>query len=473
MKTVAALPKVILISLAVAAIAYACTFLVKPTYQSEEVFYFPQAQSESSPLEMLKNGNGSDGSVSLLNGALASPLVGAGPQTASGIVTSHTAIRSCVDDLSLDHQWGLTKNEAYDRLDKWADAKIDKNGMLVVSTLAETPDQAVLILNNLQAYLDARSAALTVNVSRSNRQYLEKRVSNAEQEVDKIQNRLVATMETAPYADINDLMKSYMQARANLQQAEVSQGAAESKLAVLEADTKRIAAGGKSYAENLVALQTLNANVKTLTDELQTRRLALTDAIANFTKDSPEYRNAVRNVQNAESVSKDVFKASQSKFLNGLTPELIQARAELSALKSSTSKFETIMTGYEKNVVEAPKQFASVQRMRMEFDAAMKAYGMLRQQLELAKLAESRDPSRFAVIDPPYPNPKPVGPRRGLISAVVFILAGLVQLALMSLRDETDDYSDGNPELNGHAKGRKESARAVAEDPTGSVERKA
>ena len=213
-------------------------------------------------------------------------------------------------------------------------------------------------------------------------------------------------------------------------------------------------AGPNSFPNNVITMGQLNTDVKTLTDQIQQRRLALADTMATFTKDSKEYKDAVNSMKNVETVSNDVMQAGKNKVDNGLTPEIIQAKSQLSGLKKTTEESERILAKYEGSVALAPQQFVTVEREKSEFDAAMKAYGLLRQQLELARLAESRDPTKFAVVDDPYPNPKPVGPRRGLIAAIVFVLAGLVQLALMSLREDASDHTDVPAELNGRTRRR-------------------
>ncbi len=457
MTTISALPRVIIVSLLFGGIAYAFTFTMKPTYESDEVLYFPQSAGSTNPMDLLKSGgaNVDNGAVKLMNGVLVSPLVGAGAETASGIVTSHTAIRTTVDTLDLDKKWALQKEDAYDQLAKWADAKVDKNGMLDISTKAYSPQQAVDILKTLERYLAVRSSQLTVNVSKSNREYLEKRVTSAEGEVNRIQGDLVQTMRQSPLADVPDLMKNYYAAQVDLQKAEVAQVAAAGKLTALEAESKELVGGPDSFPNNIMKMSAFNTDVKTLTDQIQTRRLALSDAMANFTPNSAEYKKAVKDVTNAESIGKEITKNGRGKVDSGLTPDLILARSDLAALKDSTGRYQKILDQYEASALQAPGQFAAVERKKAEFDEGMKAYGLLRQQLELAKLAESRDPSKFAVLDEPYPNSKPVGPRRGLISAIVFLVAGLVQLALLSLREETVD-AGVHPELNGQTKARRE-----------------
>lgn len=456
MTTISSLPRVIIVSLVFGGLAYAFTYTMKPTYESDEVLYFPQAAGTSNPLDMLKEGADVDkGAVKLMNGVLVSPLVGAGAETASGIVTSHTAIRTTVDTLDLDKKWKVSKEDAYERLDKWSDAKVDKNGMLDVSTKAESPQQAVDILKTLERYLAVRSSQLTVNVSKSNREYLEKRVAQAEIEVDHIQNQLVQTMRSSPLADVDDLMKNYFAAEVDLQKAEVAEVAADGKFRALEAESKQLVSGPDSFPNNVMTMGAFNSDVRALTNEIQTRRLALSDAMANFTPDSAEYKKAVKDVQDAEGIGKEISKTSRGIVGSGLTPDLIQAKSDLTSLQDSTVRYQKILDDYGRKTVQAPSQFAAVERMKSEFDGAMKAYGTLRQQLELARLAESRDPSKFAVLDEPYPNPKPVGPLRGLIAAVVFLVAGLVQLALLSLREENTG-GDVHPELNGRTKPRRE-----------------
>jgi uncharacterized protein involved in exopolysaccharide biosynthesis len=163
------------------------------------------------------------------------------------------------------------------------------------------------------------------------------------------------------------------------------------------------------------------------------------------------------------------LEVGRQKIDSGMTPDLIQARSELSALKSSTQRYAQILNDYSKIALQAPRQFAAVERTKMEFQGAMHGYGELRAQLEMARLAESRDPSRFAIIDQPYANPKPVSPRRGLISGIALVLAGLLQLALLSLKAEDGDDIEPSP-LNGHGK-RREVPRSEDAEPKPVIEK--
>jgi len=443
MKTIAALPRVIGVSLLFGAAAYACTYLVKPTYESQEVLYFPQASGGSSPMDLLKGGAASDaGNVNLVGGMIVSPLVGGAPDAASGIITSKAAMRNTVDTLNLDQAWKTSKADAYDRVDGWTDAKVDKNGMLDVTAKAESPDQAVQILHSLRAYLEKRSQEMTLNVSRQNREYLEKRVASAAHEVNQIQLQLVDTMRNSPLADVGDVMKGYFAARDDLQKAQVAEATEAARLDSLQSQMKQLLARKDSFPNSVTALSSLDSDAKSLTDEIQARQLALDDAIANFTPNSPEVRSALRAVKTANAVSKQIVSAGQQDIKDGLTPDMIQAKSQLVALKTSTERYASILDAYQKSTIQAPREYAAVERMKMEFETSMKAYGALRGQLEMARLAENRDPSRFTVMDEAYPNPKPVGPHRGMITAVVFLLAGLFQLALISLKEEPIPQSD-------------------------------
>ena len=171
------------------------------------------------------------------------------------------------------------------------------------------------------------------------------------------------------------------------------------------------------------AIQAANASLTRLTDEIQSRRLTLEEIDASFQKQSPEYRAALKGVRDVESVAQEVLKAQSSAVAGGRTPELALANAELAALSKTVTEYESGINQFEKELSESPQKFAAVERAQTDFQTGLASLARLRGELEMARLAEIRDPSRYEVVDAPFENREPVSPRRALLAGAAFLLA--------------------------------------------------
>ncbi|MBL8066724.1 MAG: hypothetical protein JNM34_12835 [Chthonomonadaceae bacterium] len=165
--------------------------------------------------------------------------------------------------------------------------------------------------------------------------------------------------------------------------------------------------------------------LKTLSDELQKRRLALLDAASEFQPDTPEYRNAKRELDNAQRVIRQSVEEQRNALKKGLNPALIQAQAELAGLERSVVAAGKLVRDYQNKVADTPKTEESFG----EYQALIDVRTMLTKELERAKLNESSDPSRFEVLDPPSSDTKPESPRPLLLSAIAFVAVAAVMIA--------------------------------------------
>lgn len=429
-------------SLALAALVYAGTYLLPMTYSSYTSLYFPQAQqSAASPLSLVKPGaDGDSGIVTNLGGALTSPLVGSGAQTAMGIVTSQTALREVILKFGLTKRWDLPIEKTLRKLRSRVTTSVDKNGFLILEVEAETPEEAVEMVNTLLRHLDRRAEELTLNVSRKNREILEAQVARTEKRLSGLQDEMVVAMRNAVVTNLPEVQRVYLDTRQRLTEARVQEASARAQLTALENSLKRIYAQ-EQFPANLGTVQAANASLNKLTDEIQARRLSLEEIGASFRKESPEYRAALTAVRNVETVASQVIEAQRNAVSQGLTPELARAKAELAALSVTTRDYDASLSRFEKDLAESPSRYASVERAQGEFSNALSGLGRLRGELELARVAEMRDPSRYELVDAPMPNREPVSPRRALISGAAFLLAFAlftVPWVLGRLREEGD-----------------------------------
>ncbi|MBV6457693.1 MAG: hypothetical protein HONBIEJF_00810 [Fimbriimonadaceae bacterium] len=420
------------VTFVIGVVTYAITFLLPTLYSSNLVLYFPQSQASSpnNPLDALRGQRGGNDptSMPLLRNAFYSPLVGAGEQTAVGILQSRTAMAEVVKKLDLARHWKKSEFRAVDELKNRVTFVTEKSGFVTVSADMESPKLASDVVEALFAHLERRSKELTLNISAKNRSEVESQLEDQRGRLTEAKNALQAQMLSAPAANIQEIQKIYFDAYGKLNEAVVKAQGAKRQLNLIEANARELLAQGSTYPGNVVAL---TANEKSMLEklitELQIRRQALSDAKQSFTNDSPEFREAARAVQSVEQVAKDVTGKQKELASKGLLPAQAQARSALAMLEGEITAFRNTVDGYARMMRQTPAQFIRIETARANFTNALTRLAQLEVDLDMAKLAESRDPSRFEVVDAPVENPESVAPRRARIAGGIALLALLIQ----------------------------------------------
>lgn len=414
------------------ALTYAITFLLPTLYASNLVLYFPQSQASSpnNPLDALRGQRGGNDptSMPLLRNAFYSPLVGAGEQTAVGILQSRTAMAEVVKKLDLTRRWQKSEFRAIEELKNRVTFVTEKSGFVTVSADMESPKLASEVVEALFAHLERRSKELTLNISAKNRSEVETQLEDQRERLAEAKDALQAQMLSAPAANIEQIQKIYFDAYGKLNEAVVKAQGAKRQLTLVENNARELLAQGSTYPGNVVALTASEKSMlEKLITELQTRRQALSDARQNYTNDSPEFREAAKAVNSVEQVAKDVTGKQKELAEKGLLPAQAAARSALAMLEGEISAFRKTVDQYADLMRQTPSQFIRIESARANFTNAMTRVAQLEVDLDMAKLAESRDPSRFEVVDAPVENPEPVAPRRARIAGGIALLALLIQ----------------------------------------------
>ena len=409
----------------IGAVAYAGTYQLPTTFKSYASLYFPQSQMglQSPALSLVSPGSEGDaGVVRSLGGALSSPLVGSGAQTATGILMSQTCLREVIAKHGLTKAWDLPIDKTLRKLRGRVTTSVDKNGFLVLEVEAESPQECIAEIGTFMKHLDKRSEELSINVSRRNREIIEQRVKLNTSVVAGLQSVMVDTMANALVTNLPEVQRLYLEARQQLSETRIREASALAQMNSLERSLKQIYARGQ-FPSNLGAIQAANASLTRLTDEIQSRRLSLEEIGASFQRESPEYRAALKGVRDAESVASKVLAAQSDAVTAGLTPELAQAKAELAALSKTAGAYDASLSRFEKELAESPEKYAAVTRAESDFQTALASLAKLKAELEMARLAEIRDPSRYEVVDAPFEDREPASPRRALLAGAAFLLA--------------------------------------------------
>lgn len=436
------------LSCGVAVCAYGVAMLLPKTYTSSMTLFFPANQAK--PMGGIQALTGaaapeSDGtSVSNMGGMFVSPLVGSGPQTATGILTSRTCMLDVTKRLGLADHWRLSELKAADKLDGATSVHTEKSGFLIIDCNLDSAELSQKAVQAMYDHLNRRSSELTINVSKSNRIQVQQRFDEAVKEVKAKQQKLSDAMAGLPVSDAKEFDKVLLQARTQLDQAKVSQGSYRKQLAVLKAALGKVLNPKAKYPANVAALgstgsaaasATATQTLNQLQNEIEQRQIELEDAGRKFAKGSPEYAAIKRKLDAAEAVAAKVISGRRQQADDGTRPDVLAVETQIEALGATIEGYEKVLNDYRGIAGQLPKQTSSLAAIQAEFNAALRKRESLDVELSRAKLAEERDQSRFEVVDPAILQPDPVAPRKGVIAVIFFLLALGVQFAPMVLKD--------------------------------------
>jgi uncharacterized protein involved in exopolysaccharide biosynthesis len=426
--------RISLASVGIALATYLLMGLLPKEYESFQSLYFPASQTPSpgGALAALQ-GQASDKDTVMpgLRNAVSNPLVGSGAQTASGILTSRTCLAETVDKLDLGKLWNKTRSKAIRELEDRVDVRVEKTGFLRITVSAESPALAVRILQTMHAHLKRRSEELTLNVARRNREFIEDRLAIARREVEQERERLSRGGAISPTADISAIAKVYWESVGRLDEAKAQERQVATLLVELEANLRRTLAAARGAGSDAVVLGELGAAEVTRTNtvlgelagKLQEARMSLSDASTKFARTSAEYREIERRLGSVQRYADRVIADQERAINDGTSPQLSRTRAQLEALRASIRASEKNLSEFSKDLSRVPGEYAAGEDARARFAAALERRSLLEAEVEFARIAEARDPSRFEIVDAPMENPDPVGPRKALFAGLAFIVA--------------------------------------------------
>lgn len=88
----------------------------------------------------------------------------------------------------------------------------------------------------------------------------------------------------------------------------------------------------------------------------------------------------------------------------------------------------------ERSLMEIPKIGLAYARKMREVKITQKIYGMLLEQLEMAKIEAQKDVESFEIIDPPLIPEKRIKPKRTLTVAIAAVCSGMLSVMLVLLQ---------------------------------------
>ncbi len=417
-------------SILAAAIAFGVSFAIPARFNSYATLYFPLAQSRSiSALAGLAGEPAPGGAVSNFGGALVSPVVGGAPQTAMGILESYACREKVVERAGLESTWGLSKPQAVEKLAERTSVGLDRHGFVRIEMSLESAATAATIVSAYLEVLAETGDRLSLNVSQKNREFIEQKVVAERRAVETLEKQLVQDLAQLSTGGIEGLSELYIQTRGKLADAEVGAAAARTQMREVDTTLQKLYAQARRDPAALSMIEDLGGQIKL-------RRLALEDAEAKFVRTSAEVKTQKETVQSAERVAQSLVESKENARQAGTAAEIAALRADWKRLETQASGYAERLRALGERLRREPEKQVAVESLQRQLQMKSANLAKLEAELQLAMIAESRDPSQFEVVDSPRPADRSSYPRRILWAVVAWVGAFLLQAGFAAVKSD-------------------------------------
>lgn len=298
--------------------------------------------------------------------------------------------------------------------------------ILKLTVNAETPEQAQkanLLL--VQGFLH-RLTGLTRAEQKATREFLDGRVNESRQELDKTELALQEYKKKhkiiSPTDTIKALTERFLLVDKNKAENQIALATAQAKLAAVngqlggEAQSSADNATVQQYRAKLAELEITRAGYLEKYTEKHPKMIEINDAIAQ-----------VRSQMQAEAAKVAALEApSDNPVHQGLLAAKYQSQAEIASAQARAEALAAVDKTNEEALAKLPQVEQGYVRVQRDANVAQEIYIMLAKRLEEAKVAEASVSTEVQVVDTATLPEAPVKPRQALTLVLAAILGFLV-----------------------------------------------
>jgi uncharacterized protein involved in exopolysaccharide biosynthesis len=430
----------VVLAVCAATVAFAVASMLPKSYKSEATLYFPSPPDASGSLmsniaSTLRGGAslGGDkgGQVSLLNGALSSQLIAAGPQTAIAVMDSNLCRQRVIMKLGLTKLWKLPNHKARKRLGSTVAFGVDKNGLLAMEAAEEDPVLAKKILDAYIETLRQLGDELSLNMSKKNRVFVQERFEATRSQITLLEARLLRVAEGDPdqvmTASPGDAARGIVDLEKDRVRAQAFQSAADSSLRLATENARAVVKAGVNLP--------IHAELgRTLREKLAGLEYEFSLAKAELGPDNPRYRLLQNQVQSArEQVRREIGRENRALDI-GIAPEIVKLSAEKASYDAQVDGLNRAIEAMKARLASVPARQMSKERISQELNGQRELLNWLAMELQKAEIAEQRDATTFQPIDSPEVPDEPFAPRRLFAAGMAGVAGLLVGIAFLVAR---------------------------------------
>jgi uncharacterized protein involved in exopolysaccharide biosynthesis len=427
-------------------VAFVVTMFLPKWYHSNASLYFPASSEGTSSLlsnltSMSKNAPAKEpgGQVSLMYGALSSPQVASGPQTAIAVLTSRRCEERVCDVLNLPRKWDIPRNKAVKRLEGSVVFNVDKNGLLAMESSEMDRRLAADILNAYIKTLGDLAEELSLNISTRNRKFLENRIGRTRARLQVLEKRYAeSSAKESPVlatSALPEAAKAVIEMEADLVKAKANLDAANGQLAFEQQAAEKVVALGSQFPSHALMGRDQRERVSDLEAQVAMDR-------AQYGPDKPERRRHEEQLKIARAQLQIEIQREGQALAKGIAPEVVT----LNALKASA---EAQVEGLSRALDEVKSRFDGLpmrvlqrERLLQEIKVMREIVAFQEAEAERARIAEARDATTFQVIDPPDVADEHFAPRKAFTSVLAAVAGLLIGVAFLVARGVMQEPRD-------------------------------
>lgn len=306
--------------------------------------------------------------------------------------------------------------------------------ILQVSVTGKSPEQAQEANSLLiQGFLQ-RLADLSHDEQKNTREFLEQRLEESKEELTKAEDKLQAYQVENKMYSTDDQMKQLTD-----------------KLNIVD----------KAKAENQLNLETAQAGLKSVNEQLSSAGVAIADSPAiqqyktqlaqleatkasytgKFTDEHPKMREIDNQIASARaSLNQEIgsIVAQQAPSSNsvqqGLLADKFKDEAAIAVANSKKAALDKMEQENDDIISSLPEKEQGFIRVKRDVDVNNEIYVMLAKRLEEAKIAEAMVPNEVQIVDDATLPEKPIKPRKALIMVIMTVLGLLAGIGFVVAR---------------------------------------
>lgn len=209
---------------------------------------------------------------------------------------------------------------------------------------------------------------------------------------------------------------------------------AEGAIRIIQEELKErlLSVSGKTIAMLTTQVNGQETKVRELQRRVQDyqRKYKLASPQAQSAQNLGMYQGLIQ-----QRVSLEIEISKLENALSADNPRLVQAQAQLAAVKKQIAAFESTGTGVGPGLDQAPRVMMEYANLSSELELATRIYGSLLTSLENARIQEASEKLFVEVIDPPVVPEKKSEPSRAMICVVGTMAGGFLAVLLVFVLD--------------------------------------
>jgi uncharacterized protein involved in exopolysaccharide biosynthesis len=420
-------------------VAFGITSLLRKSYKSQATLYFPAPADATAGLagglaSALRGGAAAPdkgGSVSLLNGAISSQLIAAGPQTAIAVLDSDLARQRVIDRLKLTKTWDLPNLKARKQLQGAVSFSVDKNGLLAMEAVDFKPELAQSILSAYIVTLRQLAKELSLNSSKRNREFVEGRVAETRTRIGQLEMKLLSVNQRDPDPVMSnapsDAARGIVDLERDLVRAQTQLSAAESGLRLATENARALTRSGADLPVHAELGRSLRTKLAGLEYEFSLAK-------AELGPDNPRYRILQNQLNSARAQVRQEMSRENRALDKGIAPEVVKLSAEKAGYEAQVAGLDRAVSQVKTRLASIPARQMTKERLTNELKVMRGLLEYQATELVKAQIAEDRDATTFQVIDTPEVPEEPFAPRRAFTAAMAGVAGLLIGIALLVVR---------------------------------------